>query len=188
MTDLIPTTALGGITAREASFGALTVSENSGLGLVSLALGRGQVAPTPFGMDLPEASCAVQCGDHAAFWTGRGQWMIELPGRATDDMAAAVRAEAPGCVVTEQTDGFVAFEIASSAGGAPITALLEKLVNIDSQQLVAGRVVRTGMDHMTVFVIRRSVDRVAVLGMRSFAGALWHALETAAKRLEEEGT
>ena len=37
---------------------------------------------------------------------------------------------------------------------------------------------------MSVFVIRRSEDRLAVLGMRSAAGTLWHVLDAAAKRLE----
>lgn len=185
MTDMTPITALGGTLPRVATYGALTLTEHSALGLASLALRKGQEAPTPFGLVLPEVSGALQQGGYGAFWTGRDQWMIELPGMAEADVAAMVLKEAPGCSVSEQTDGFVAFEIVSVGGAQPLTALLTKLVNIDPGTLGPGRVVRTVLEHMTVFVIRRADDRLAVLGMRSFAAALWHALEAAARRLEK---
>jgi sarcosine oxidase subunit gamma len=186
VTDLIPTTAFGDTAPRAARFGALSIAEDCTLGLASLALRKGQAAPTPFGLTLPKASGAIRQGDIGAFWIGPDQWMIELPGQAETDVAARVRAEAEGCSVSEQTDGFAVFEIASEAGGAPIDTLLSRLVNVDTRDFRAGRVTRTGMEHMTVFVIRREEDRLAVIGMRSFAGALWHALETAAKRLENK--
>ncbi|CUH82141.1 sarcosine oxidase subunit gamma [Tropicibacter naphthalenivorans] len=186
MTDLSPITALGDAAPRQTSFGALTIQENAGLGLASLYLRKGQTAPAPFGMRLPEVSGAVQAGDYGAFWTGPGQWMIELPNRAEADVAALVLAEATEASVSEQTHGFVAFEITSKAGADPLEALLSKLIDIDTAALGPGRVVRTGLEHMTVFVIRRAEDRLAVLGMRSFAGALWHALETTCQRLESK--
>ncbi|KGJ02633.1 hypothetical protein IT41_16850 [Paracoccus halophilus] len=34
----------------------------------------------------------------------------------------------------------------------------------------------TGLHHLSVFLIHRAEDRLAVIGMRSLAGALWHAL------------
>ncbi|NVK59193.1 MAG: sarcosine oxidase subunit gamma, partial [Rhodobacteraceae bacterium] len=82
MTDLFPVTALGDSAPRNARFGALTLSENAGLALASLALRKGQAAPAPFGLALPEVARAVSSGPHGAFWTGRGQWMIEAEGLA----------------------------------------------------------------------------------------------------------
>ncbi len=120
---------------------------------------------------------------YGAFWIGPGQWMIEGQGRAESDFAAEVLAQAPGASVTEQTDGFAAIEITSSAGGAPIAALIEKLANVDPRQLTPGTAMRTGLEHMTVFLIRRDEEKLAVIGMRSYADALWHALEVAATRL-----
>lgn len=183
MPDLKPTTALGGDTARSVTHGALTVAENADLALASLALRRDAAMPAPFGLALPGPGKWVRAGDVSALWSGPDQWLIEGHGEGETDFAATVVAQCPGCSVTEQTDGFAAFEIRSSAGEAPILAVMAKCVNLDPVRLAPGMGSRTGLDHMSVFVIRRAPDHLAVLGMRSAAGSLWHALETAAARL-----
>ncbi|WP_245460085.1 MULTISPECIES: sarcosine oxidase subunit gamma [unclassified Mesorhizobium] len=185
VSDLRPITALGAALPRLASFGALEIRENGGLALASMALRRGTVEPTPFGLALPGPGRWIAGQGVAALWTGLDQWMIEAEGRAELDFAAELKQLAPGCSVTEQTDGWVAFEIVSRAGTGPIDALLSKLVNVDLADFGPGRATRTGLEHMSCFVIRRSEAHIAVLGARSSAGSLWHALETAAKRLEE---
>lgn len=114
------------------------------------------------GLDLPGPGLFAD----GAFWTGPDQWMLERP--------------APeGCLITDQTDAWAVFEIEG-----PVEPLLEKLVNLDLSRFGPGSATRTGMEHMGVFVIRRSTTRVAVYGMRSAAGSVWHALETAAKNLQ----
>lgn len=182
MTDLKPITALGAEAPHSETFGALTITENTGLALASLALRRGAAQPVPMGLALPGPGGWVAGQGLAAFWAGPGLWMIEAESRAEEDFARDLKSRVPDCSVTEQTDGWVAFEIVSSAGADPILRLLQKLVNIDPAGLAAGRAARTGLEHMSVFVIRRAEDRLAVLGMRSAAGTLWHALETAAAR------
>jgi len=186
VTDLTPITALGGSVPRSQGFGLLTVTENAGLALASLAQRRGAAQPVPMGLALPGPGLWHAGNGIAAFWTGPGQWMIEAEGRAHEDFARAVKLAAPDGSVSEQTDGWVAFEIASVAGGAPIVRLMEKLVNLDAAGFGPGCATRTGLEHMTVFVIRRAEDRLAILGMRTLAGSLWHAIETAATRLQEE--
>lgn len=184
MSDLIPTTALGGTTPRSVTHGALRLTENAVLGLASLALHRGGDAPAPFGLTLPAPGGWVQGEGVAAFWTGPDQWMIEGENRAEDNFAAELAKAAPGCSVTEQTDGWVVFEIKASLGAQPVEQLLQKLINIDLRDFGPGRAQRTGLEHLSVFVIRRAPGEVAVFGMRSAAETLWHALETAVKRLE----
>lgn len=186
MTDLTPMTALGAQAPAQLRAGALTITENSDLALASLSLLAGQPQPMPFGLTLPGPGAWVGgdgVGGVAAFWTAPGQWMIESEGRAESGFAAALAAEAPGCAITEQTDGWTAFEI----DGPPeaIRALLEKLVNIDAAGLTPGHATRTGLHHMGAFLIRRAENRLAVIGMRSLAAALWHALTEAAKRQGE---
>lgn len=180
---LTATTALGGTLPQEARHGALRIAENSGLALASLTLRRGAAQPAPFGLALPGPGAWVQAGRHAALWMGPEQWLIEAESLAETDFATALQGQCPGCSVTEQTDGFVAFEITSDAGEAPILALLAKLVNIAPDRLRPGMGTRTGLEHMSVFVIRRAPDRLALLGLRSAAATLWHALTTAAARL-----
>ncbi|MGE0801067.1 MAG: sarcosine oxidase subunit gamma [Lautropia sp.] len=185
MPDLKPVTALGGATARISRQGVLTLEENAELALASLALRRDGGEPAPFGLRLPGPGLWTSGAGIAALWTGPGQWLIEGPGRAETDFAADVAAVCPGCSVTEQTDGFAAFEIRCSAGAAPIVALMAKLVNLDASRFGPGAASRTGLEHMSVFAIRRAPSQLAVLGMRSAAGTLWHALETAVSRLAE---
>lgn len=185
MPDLIPTTALGGRTPARVVAGELALEENSSLGLASIALRRDGTQPVPFGLSLPEPGGHVTNGSVGAFWLAPGQWMIEGDGQAESDFAAIVKAEAPSCSVTEQTDGFVVFEIRSSAGETPIIRLMEKLVNLDPARFGPSSATRTGLEHMTVFILRRAVDRMAIIGMRSAAGSLWHALEVAVTRLAE---
>lgn len=188
MTELATLTALGATAPAQRRAGALAITENAGLALASLALRRGTAQPAPFGLALPGPGGWAEGRGASGFWTGPGQWMIEAPGRADEDFAAALAAEAPGCSITEQTDGWAAFEIASDSGGAPIRALIEKLVNIDAAAFGAGRATRTMLDHMGVFAIRRADDRLAIIGARSSAASLWHTLAESAARLEGVGT
>ncbi|MER9651791.1 sarcosine oxidase subunit gamma [Mesorhizobium sp. M0199] len=183
MTDLIPRAALD---TGSVSFGALELRENTGLALASLALRRGTVEPTPFGLSLPGPGRWVAGQGVAALWTGPDQWMIEAAGRADLDFTAELKQVAPGCSVTEQTDGWVTIEVVSKAGTAPLDAMMSKLVNIDPAGFGPGRATRIGLEHMSCFVVRRGNADVAVLGARSIARSLWHALETTAKRLEEK--
>lgn len=182
MTDLTPITALGAQTARQETFGALTITENANLGIASLALRKEQEAPTVFGLKLPDVGKISGTDGTSAFWTSAGQWMIMGAGQGTSDFAKTVKDEAPACSVTEQTDGFAAFELTSDA--ETLERLMTKLVNLPASAFSAGCAARTGLEHMTVFLVRPSETTLTVIGMRTFADALWHALSTAAKRLE----
>lgn len=184
VTDLAPLTALGADTARSARFGALTLAETPDMALASLAQRRDGDQPLPMGLRLPGPGGWVSGNGLAAFWTGPHQWMIEAEGRAEQDFARDLALAAPGCSVTEQTDGWVCFELTSDAGAAPIRQIMAKLVNIDVDDFGPGRATRTGLEHQGVFLIRRADNRLAIWGMRSSAESLWHALATAARRLE----
>lgn len=181
MTDLIPHTALGGTTPRQLRLRDLTMTERPDLALAWLARRQGAPLPAPFGLELPGPGGWHQGGDHAAFWTGPDQWMIEGPGRALEDFALAVAKAAPGASVSDQTDAWVAVDITATSGAAGIEALLPRLVNLDPRRLAPGSATRTGFEHLSVFIIRRAADHLTVLGMRSAAGSLWHGLERAAR-------
>lgn len=183
MTDLVSVTALGADAPCRETYGALTLVEDSLVHLSSLTLRRGQASPEPFGLALPGPGRWLKGDGIAAFWIGPDQWMIEGPGRAEEDFSRRLAAEVPQAAVTEQTDGWVCFEIVSDSGEAPLLKLLERLVNVDPAVLEPGTAVRTSLEHMSVFVVRRAEDRVAIIGMRSAAGSLWHALVTTARRV-----
>ncbi len=181
MPDLTPVTALGGFRPGDRRFGALRITEAPDVALASLALRRGVARPSPLGLDLPEPGRFTEGQDVRAFWTGPDQWMVEAPGRSEEDFAAELWAASPGCSATEQTDGWTVFEVTAESEAA-LQRLLEKLVNIDPANFGTGAATRTSLHHMSVFLIRRSAVRVGVIGMRSLAAELWHALEENAAR------
>ncbi|GGG75072.1 hypothetical protein GCM10011415_24520 [Salipiger pallidus] len=186
MPDLSPLCALGAFDSRSERFGALRLTEVPDLGLVSIALRKGAEAPAPFGLALPGPGAWAEGATASALWTGPGQWLLELPGQGAADVVGLVAPEAPGCSLTEQTDGWACIEITSTAGAAPLEALRERLVNLAPGTLAPGHGTRTILHHMSVLVIRRAPDRLAVLGMRSAADSLWHALSETAARLETQ--
>ncbi|MBN2759664.1 MAG: sarcosine oxidase subunit gamma [Rhodobacteraceae bacterium] len=184
MTDLIPLTALGCTAARHEKIGAFHLTERPNLALASLSLRKGQAVPSPFGLVLPGPGQAVWSGDHGAFWTGRDQWMIEANGQT--DLAALLKAAVPNASITEQTDGFAAFELTTEQGADAIDEVMRKLVNLDPHAFEAGSATRTTLDHISVFLIRRAPDKLSVIGMRTYAAALWHALAQVARRTDAD--
>ncbi|MBU2937180.1 MULTISPECIES: sarcosine oxidase subunit gamma [Pacificibacter] len=182
MTDLTPITALGASAPRSQDFGAYTLRENSALALVSLAIARCATPPTPFGLTLPSAGCCTTHADYTAFWTSPDQWMITAENLGETDFAATVQNEVPDARLTEQTDGWVAFDITAETDGQ-IGAVLSRVANLPLIDLTPGKAVRTGFDHMSIFLVRRSERHVTVIVMRTLAVTLWHALETILQRL-----
>ena len=64
-----------------------------------------------------------------------------------------------------------------------LPALFERLCNHDLRRAGVGAATRTVIDHLGCYVIRRSETEVTILGPRSSAHSLHHALTTAAKAL-----
>lgn len=179
MTDLAPTTPLGLTALRRAEFGSLTLAESDPTALASLALRRGTAQPAPLGLTLPGPGGWRAGAGLAAFWTGPDQWMVEGPEPTGTDFAARLARAAPGCSVTDQTDGWVRLELASADGGGALEQAMARLVNLDPRCFGPGSATRTHLHHLSVFVIRRASDRLAVLGPRSAAGSLWRTIERA---------
>ncbi len=174
-------TALGSDDALSETFGAITISERPEVAIASLAARSD--APDPisvFGLSLPGPGEMVSGDGITIVWSAPRQWMILGEGRGEQDFASDVKAAAQDCSITEQTDGFVCIDLVSNSGAQPLQDLLMRLVNLDPARLAPGCATRTLLEHMSVFLIRYSERRVAILSMRSSAQSLWHALSTAA--------
>lgn len=181
MTDLFPTTALGAQSPEITRIGALTITETPGLALASVALRRGAEVPSILlGTPLPGPGGWAGGNGMTAIWTGPGQWLVAAPDRAETDFAGAL-AERLGTAVsvTEQTDGWVAFQVA----GPNLPALLERLCNIDLAGFGPGRATRTLIEHLGCLVVREGAEAAIILGARSSAGSLHHTLCAAARRI-----
>ena len=179
MSDLAPSHALGGAQPRTVAHGSLRLTETPSTALASLSARRGCGAP-PFA--LPAPGTWIAAGALNVIWTGPGQYMVEGPGLAHTDFAARIAALAAGWSVTEQTDAWVVIAV-----DGPPEPLLARLVNVDPARMGPGQACRTVIEHMPVFLVRRAVDRLDILGMRSAAGSLWHRLEATAGRLGMDG-
>jgi sarcosine oxidase subunit gamma len=78
--------------------------------------------------------------------------------------------------VTEQTDAWVAFDLAAP----DLAPLLERLSNVDFPAVRNGHATRTVIEHLGCYLIRHGQGNVRLYGPRSSAKSLLHALEVAA--------
>lgn len=183
MHDLTPTSALGGAAD---TIGTVTITENSGVALASVAARMSfekktkQVLKKLLG-DAPGPGRSQQHDPEAGFWMGPDQWMIGAP-MATHEMLADQLKDLLGdaASVTEQTGAWVVFDVI----GAGMPDVIERLCAVPIRTLTAGDTQRTVIHHMGCFVIRRNADdHVRILGPRASAGSLHHALVAAAQSI-----
>lgn len=184
MHDMIALTALGATTAQVDDFDGLRISERPDWALASLAarLGRegdlGAAARGFLGAELPGVARSTEIGPFHVFWIGPEQWMVEAPHDSHENLAAELKAAVGDAgSVTEQTDGWVRFDLE----GAASHDVLERLCNADTRAMAAGSATRSRIEHLGCFLVRRGAAHFSILGPRSSARSLHHALVTAAR-------
>jgi sarcosine oxidase subunit gamma len=184
--DLSPTTALRGNGPRQSETAGITITEVTGLALASVAARLGQEAACRarlaelLGAAPPEPGTSREGTPWSAFWTGPDQWMLCAPLETHEEIASMLRTTLRGASVTEQTDGWSCFDVE----GGPAVAMFERLCPVPVRRMATGDVQRTTIDHLGAFVWCRARGQAfRVLGPRSAAGSLWHALGVAAASL-----
>ena len=107
--------------------------------------------------------------------------MLTAPFASHEDIAGLVKdAVKDAASVTEQTDGWVRFEVT----GARVPDMLERLCNVDVRAMQAGQAVRSQIEHLGTFVLcQKAGAAFSLITLRSAAASMVHALETAAKSL-----
>jgi sarcosine oxidase subunit gamma len=179
---LAPLTALGHPDPVVVTIGPVTIAERADVALASLASRRGReaevaAAAQAIGLPLPGPGCHAAGPVWSAFWLGPGQWMVGAAFATHEDIVAALRpAFGPAVSLTEQTDAWVRFDLA----GDDLAAVFERLSALDVRRMQPGDATRTVIDHLGTYVIRIT-DGMTLLGPRSAAGSLHHALITAAR-------
>ncbi len=182
-----PLSPLGHDTAVTDVIGPVTIIENTGVALASLASRLGQegavaLAAKSAGIPQPGPGAASAASVYGAFWLGPEQWMIEAPFASHEDIVSILKplfGEAAS--LTEQTDAWVRFDLQ----GADLPKLFERLCGYNLRKAGSGRATRTVIEHLGCYVVVRDMgnlaDKVTVYGPRSSAHSLHHALITAAK-------
>ncbi|WP_291729133.1 sarcosine oxidase, gamma subunit [Leisingera sp. F5] len=167
------------------AFAGLLIREVTDRTLASLAARQGNedavksAAASYLGGALPEVAGWAASGDFAAWWMGPDLWMVSAPHDSHELLAAELK-EAVGDAgsVVEQTDGWCRFDME----GSRCFDVLERLCNANIRTGKAGEATRTSMEHLGVFLLcREPGQRYSIVGPRSSAGSLHHALVAAAQ-------
>ena len=117
----------------------------------------------------------------AAIWMAPGQWMLDIPFKSAllkthdDIIALAEDALGPKASLTDQSDAWCRFEIT----GGQIDRLCSLLCAVDMRSFGAGGATRCSMEHIGVILVRVSATKIHVMGPRSSARSLHHAIITA---------
>lgn len=175
-------TALGDHAPADVTVGPLTVSERFDVALASVAARRGRMADLAdaagrIGLPLPEAGRHAAGTPYSAFWVAPEMWFVEAPFATHEEIAAILKDNlGDAASVTEQTDAWVVFDLASRDLGP----LLERLSNVDHRAAPDGFSTRTVIEHLGCYIVRQGHGNVRLFGPRSSARSLLHAIEEAA--------
>lgn len=161
--------------------GPVTIAESTDWALASVAARRGREADlrarAAIGLPLPGPGQHATGTPFSAFWVSPEMWLVEAPHASHEDIVAHLKPHlGDAASLTEQTDAWVRLDLAG-----PLQPLLERLCNLDLARFPPGSATRTIIEHLGVYAIRRSEDHMTLLGPRSSAGSLHHALLAAAR-------
>jgi sarcosine oxidase subunit gamma len=180
---LKPLTPLGHDAPETITIGPVTITENVGTAMASLAsrLGReAEVATAALAAGIPQPGPGqVQtAAQYGAFWLGPAQWMIEADFSSHEDIAAILKPFFNDAAsITEQTDAWVRFDVQA----ADLPAMFERLCGYDLRKHGPGSATRVMIEHLGCYVVVRAQGLLSVIGPRSSAHSLHHALITAAR-------
>ena len=176
-------TPLGHDQAEIATIGPVTIAETLTFALASLPSRKGREAEVAAiaatnSIPLPGPGKAGAAPIYGAIWLGPDQWMIQAPQTSHEDITAILKPIfGDAASITEQTDAWVRFDVTAP----DLPRLFERLCNFDLHRHGPGSATRTVIDHLGCYIIHRAGNAVTILGPRSSAHALHHALITAAR-------
>lgn len=184
MLNLQTITPLWGETPRVDRFIGLTITEVSNQALASLALRKGRedegrkAVEAMLGFALPDVGRHTAAGSYAASWFAQDQWLISAETSEHELMPfQLVDAVAGLASVTEQSDGWCRFDLEGMCRG-----VFERLSGVNLTTMEDGSATRALLEHLSCVVICFETARhYSVLGPRSYARSLHHALVTAAR-------
>jgi len=180
--SLTPTTALGGTIPFDETIGGNRIREISDAVMASLAMLKGKgaafkkAAASRLGeLPAPGGGHAGGANHSSTIWMGPDQYLVEGIGAAT--LATTFGTSA---AITDQSDAWVRFDVT----GGDVVAMLERLSGADTRRMQAGSATRTAIHHMhCVIICRAGGTDFTILGPRSSAASLHHALVAAAASL-----
>jgi sarcosine oxidase, subunit gamma len=175
-------TALGKREATTVTLGLMTISERTDVALASVAARKGRLADLTkaakmAGVPLPGPATFRPGTPFGAFWVAPEMWFVEANFTIHELIVDQLKtAFGDAASITEQTDAWVAFDLAAP----DLVPILERLCNVDFRQALPGHATRTLIEHLGVYLIKHADSAARLYGPRSSAQSLLHALEVAA--------
>lgn len=178
--ELQPVTPLGGTAPRVDNHGPVSLREVTDTALASFASRLGREAKAKealnsvLGMQgLPGPGEGLSNDTFSVLWTGPDQWMVLAPHDSHEDLAAQLKATAgDDASITEQNDAWCRFDLT----GSGLVEVFERLCPVNLRLGAHGIATRTTIDHLGCLLFVQSASQITVLGPRSSAGSLHHAL------------
>lgn len=179
--EMRPLTALGGSVPRVDTFQGVSLREVTDLALASFAARIGQEAEARkilascVGSELPGPG-RMTSATFTSVWMSPDQWMVIASHDTHETLADQLAQSAKGTAsITEQNDAWCCFELC----GPRLASVFELLCPMNLRACTGGEASRTTIDHLGCFLLFEAPEKVRVLGPRSSAGSLHHALLTA---------
>lgn len=183
MSDFQAITPLGYASPHSEAVGGFTIREITDRAMASVTARKDRADDVKKALrgilkkTAPDVGCYT-AGAIDAFWSGPNQWMLGASYDEHEDIVSHFLPKFKGkASLTEQTDGWCRFAVE----GADLDRLCSLICNIDMRQFGPGRAVRTAIEHIGCFVLRVDDQTIHIIGPRSSAGSLHHALVTAAR-------
>lgn len=181
--DMQPLTPLGAAAPRVDNHGPFSVREVTDTALASFAARLGREAAAEKALtsalelqNLPGPGQASSNSTFSVLWMGPDQWMVLAPHDSHEELAAILKAKAgDDASVTEQNDAWCRFDLT----GSGLELVFERLCPVNLRASGPAFTTRTTIDHLGCLLFVQSAHQVTVLGPRSSAASLHHALLTA---------
>lgn len=180
---LSPLTALGDAEPFTAQIGDYHLRELTDRAYAGFASRRGREAEARAALQSwlgnpPPGPGRMVGAERCAIWLAPEQWLVAAP------LAVAVasdlrRAAGSAASITELTDAWCPFVLS----GTQTHHVLARLCPLDAENLVNGDAQRTLLHHLNCLVLCESPEEITILGPRSSAGSLKHALVTVLEAL-----
>ena len=181
MHDLAPITAFGLAEPTVFVTQSCQLKERPDIALASVAARLGvekechSVITDLLGTDAPEPAAWLASDIYGAFWMGPDQWMFSSDFSDMEDIAARLKVSfGETASITEQTDGWVAFDLSGE-----VEAVLELICNVDMRTHSEGYVARVSIHHASCFFLIEASDRVRVYAPRASARSVCHGISQA---------
>lgn len=179
--DLAPITAFGLAEPTVFATQSCQLTERPDIALASVAARLGlegsfrSVITDLLGVEAPEPAAWLASDIYSAFWMGPDQWMFSADFSYMEDIAARLKVSfGETASITEQTDGWVAFDLSGE-----VEAVLELVCNVDMRTRSEGYVTRVSIHHTSCFLLIEASDRVRFYAPRASAGSVCHGISQA---------